>query len=68
MTRKTQQKGVGIPADLLEKFDRLSRWLVENGFQPSENFSATMIYVLRRADRAGLLDPPTATPQAKPKK
>lgn len=41
---------------------------MENGFQPSENFSATMIYVLRRADRAGLLDPPTATPQAKPKK
>jgi hypothetical protein len=70
MARKSNQKTVGFPDDLLEKIESVAKWLADEGYQSRENFSEAVLYILRSADKLGLLNPPYGSPAepAKPKK
>ena len=63
MPEKRRYKASRLPAELAAKVDKLAAWLYENGFQSYENYSAALVFALRRADKAGLLDPPDLDPR-----
>lgn len=58
--KKSAPKPIRLPADLVEKLEKLSSFLFEDGIHGSRSLSATVVMVLRHADKYGLLDtPPT---------
>lgn len=59
MADKREFKGARLPSDLTQKVELVAKWLMERGFQSRENFSEALAFILRRAEKAGLLDPPT---------
>jgi hypothetical protein len=58
LAEKRDYKGIRIPQEFGDKLQKLAEWLYENGFQSFPNYSGAMSFVLRRADKLGLLDPP----------
>lgn len=58
---KRDYKGARLPAELGEKIEKLAAWLHSNGYQSFPNFSGALVFVLRKADKLGLLDPPNIT-------
>lgn len=58
VAEKRDYKGVRLPQEFGDKLDKLAHWLYENGFQSFPNFSGALAFVLKRADKLGLLDPP----------
>lgn len=58
--KKTTPRNIRYPADLVEKLDKLSEFLFEEGIHAQQSFAATVVVVLRQADKLGLMDsPPT---------
>jgi hypothetical protein len=60
--------GFDCEPDMFDKLKSLSRWLVEHGFVTKENISETLRFLMRRADKEGLLSTPPAWYQEPPKK
>lgn len=58
MTEKRRQSGFRLPKEYGDKIEKLAHWLYEAGFQSFPNFSGALAFVLKRADKLGLLDPP----------
>lgn len=58
--KKSSQRNVRYPADLVDKISKLSRFLFEEGIHAQESWASTVIVIMRQADKYGLLDtPPT---------
>lgn len=56
--KKSSPKPIRLPADLVEKLEKLSLFLFEEGIHASHSLSATVVMVLRQGDKYGLLDAP----------
>jgi hypothetical protein len=52
------QKGIRFPDDLRADVENYMAWLVENGFMSYPNFSETVLFLLRRAQKLGQLKTP----------
>ena len=49
--KKSSPKPIRLPADLVDKLEKLSLFLFEEGIHASHSLSATVVMVLRQGDK-----------------